>query len=125
VPFRDTSTCLRDILEGIDHIETFLAEMDFNSYTKDMKTKSAVERQLQVITEAAKLLGDDAESLCPGPDWRGFRGMGDILRHAYHRVDDGIVWNTVKSELPPMRAAVMKALKLNTGNDPGLADSQD
>jgi uncharacterized protein with HEPN domain len=25
--------------------------------------------------------------------------MGNILRHVYHRVDDEIVWNTVKEEL--------------------------
>ena len=37
--------------------------------------------------------------------------MGNILRHGYHRVDDTIVWNTIKEELPPMRAAVEKALK--------------
>ena len=71
--------------------------MDFDAYTMDMKTKSAVERQLQIITEAAKRLGDDAETLCPGPDWKGFRGMGDILRHAYHRIDDRTVWNTVRT----------------------------
>ena len=63
MPFRDTATRLRDILEGINHIEAFLAGMDLNSYRMDMKTKSAVERQLQIITEAAKLLGDDAETL--------------------------------------------------------------
>jgi uncharacterized protein with HEPN domain len=36
--------------------------------------------------------------------------MGNILRHEYHRVDDRIVWNTVKTELPPLRAAVLQAL---------------
>lgn len=38
------------------------------------------------------------------------RGMGDILRHAYHRVDDKIVWDTVKDDLPTMREAVVKVL---------------
>jgi uncharacterized protein with HEPN domain len=33
------------------------------------------------------------------------------LRHVYHRVDDEIVWNTVKEELPPMRTAVSNALR--------------
>jgi uncharacterized protein with HEPN domain len=36
--------------------------------------------------------------------------MGNILRHGYHRVDDAIVWNTIKEELPPMRLAAVKAL---------------
>ncbi len=120
MPFRDNETHLRDILEGIVRIEGFLADMDFDAYTMDLKTKSAVERQLQIITEAAKRLGDDAEALCPGPDWKGFCRMGDILRYGYHKVDDEIVWNTVKDELPPMREAIMKALIPNAGTDSKL-----
>jgi uncharacterized protein with HEPN domain len=84
--------------------------MDFDVYRGDLKTKSAVERQMQIITEAAVRLGEDGDRLCPGVDWKGFRGMGNILRHGYHRIDDKIVWDTVKDELPPVKAAVLRAL---------------
>jgi uncharacterized protein with HEPN domain len=36
--------------------------------------------------------------------------MGHIIRHAYHKVDDTIIWDTVKKELPVLKAAVRKAL---------------
>lgn len=111
MPFRNAQTHLEDILQSIDHINEFLAGIDFEGYRQDRKTRSAVERELQIITEAAIRLGDEAETSCPGPDWKGFRGMGNILRHVYHRVDDEIVWNTVKEDLPPMRIAISKALK--------------
>jgi uncharacterized protein with HEPN domain len=110
LPFRDDATHLRDILDAIDHIDSFLIGMTFESYQNDLKTTSAVERQMQILTEAAIPLGDNAETIAPGPDWEGFRGMGNILRHAYHRVDDLIVWNTAKDELPPMREIILKAL---------------
>jgi uncharacterized protein with HEPN domain len=96
VPFRNARTHLEDILQSTEHIDEFLLGIDFEGYKEDRKTRSAVERELQIITEAAIRLGDEAEALCPGPDWKGFRGMGNILRHVYHRVDDQIVWNTVK-----------------------------
>ena len=108
--FRDARTHFQDILESIEHIEMFLEKMDFASYIADLRTKSAVERQVQIITEAAYRLGDEAETFCPGPDWRGLRGMGNILRHAYHRVDDQIIWDTVKTEFPLLKAAVQKVL---------------
>lgn len=111
MPFRDNATHLRDILEAIDHIESFLDGMTFESYQADVKTKSAVERQMQIVTEAAVRLGGDAETIAPGPDWEGFRGMGNLLRHAYHRIDDRIIWNTVKDELPPLREYVLRALR--------------
>jgi uncharacterized protein with HEPN domain len=69
------------------------------------------------MTEAAIRLGDHATRIAPGPDWEGFRGMGNLLRHAYHRIDDQIVWNTVKDELPPMRAILLKALESETSED--------
>jgi uncharacterized protein with HEPN domain len=116
VPFRNAQTHFEDILQSIDHIDEFLAGIDFEGYREDRKTRSAVERELQIITEAAIRLGDEAETLCPGPDWKGFRGMGNILRHVYHRVDDEIVWNTVKEELPPMRTAVSNALRSTLDN---------
>lgn len=112
MPFRDAEQHLRDILESINNIDTFLGDMDFDVYRGDVKTKSAVERQMQIITEAAIRLGDDGDRLCPGVDWKGFRGMGNILRHGYHRIDDKIVWNTLKDELPPVKAAVLRALNL-------------
>lgn len=111
MPFRDSATHLRDIVEGIDLIETFLGDMSLDAYRADPLRKSAVERQLQIITEAAKRLGDDAYALCPDEDWKGFCRMGDVLRHIYHNIDDEIVWDTVKIELPKMKEAAMKALK--------------
>jgi uncharacterized protein with HEPN domain len=110
LPFRNARTHFEDILQSIENIDEFVSEISFEGYKDDRKTRSAVERELQIITEAAVRLGDEAETLCPGPDWKGFRGMGNILRHVYHRVDDRIVWDTVREELPPMRAAVVKAL---------------
>jgi uncharacterized protein with HEPN domain len=101
---------LEDILDSISLIDQFLSGIDFDSYVEDMKTKSAVERPLQIITEAAYRLGDEADTLCPGPDWKGFMGMGNLLRHAYHRIDDALVWNTVKVELPALRKAITNSL---------------
>lgn len=110
MPFRNNETHLRDILEGIDNIESFLAGKSLEAYKADIRTKSAVERQRR-RRGSEKRLGDGAETLCPGPDWKGFCRMGAILRHGYHKVDDEIVWNTVKDELPPMREAIKKSLR--------------
>ncbi len=111
MPFRDAATHLRDILEAINHIESFLTGIDFEHYKADFKTKFAVERQMQVIAEAAVRLGPEAETIVPGPDWKGFRGMGNLLRHAYHRIDDSLIWNAAKDELPEMKAAILDILK--------------
>lgn len=106
-------TCVTS-LEAIDNIESFLIGITFDAYKADLRTRFAVERQMQVIAEAAVRLGDQAEHIAPGPDWRGLRGMGNILRHAYHRVDDELIWNAAKKELPLLREAALKALSNQT-----------
>lgn len=108
--FRDPQTRLRDIEESILAIETFVQGMNFSTYIKDVRTQAAVERKLLLIGEAARKLGDDAETLCPGLPWRDIRGIGDWLRHQYERVSSELVWNTVKHDLPLLKAAVEKAL---------------
>ena len=85
--------------------------MDFEAYKEDRKTKSAVERELQIISEAAIRLGEEGVRRAPGPDWKSLRGMGNILRHSYHRVDDRIIWDTVKVDLAELNASVSRAIE--------------
>lgn len=110
MPFREVRAHLIDIRESIDNILSFLGEVDFEAYHADPKTKSAVERQMLIISEAAGRLKDEGERLCPEIDWRGLRGMGNVLRHGYHKVDDQIVWDTVKLDLPLLQACVDRVL---------------
>jgi len=91
-------------------IERFTLGMDFEAFRKDPKTVAAVERKLQLISEAASRLGDQAEALCPGLPWRDIRGIGNWLRHQYDRVDVQTVWNTAQDDVPALKAAVLRAL---------------
>jgi uncharacterized protein with HEPN domain len=115
LPFREPSLPLRDISEAIDMIERFTLGMDFETFREDPKTVAAVERKLQLISEAATRLGDQAEALCPGLPWRNIRGIGNWLRHQYDRIDTQAVWNTVTDDLPLLAAGVRKALEKQGG----------
>lgn len=110
MPFEDPSLPLDDILEAIVMIELFAGGMNFEAFREDPKTAAAVERKLQIISEAAIRLGDGAERLCPGLPWRNIRGLGNWLRHQYDRIDLETVWRTVTVDLPPLRRAVEGAV---------------
>jgi uncharacterized protein with HEPN domain len=112
LPFREYSASLGDILESIERIERFTAGMDIVAFSEDEKTISAVERELQKISEAAIRLGDDAQKLCPGPPWRDIRGIGNWLRHQYDRVDLETIWTTVERDLVALKPQVRRALGL-------------
>jgi uncharacterized protein with HEPN domain len=116
LPFREPSLSLRDILDSIDTIVQFVHGMDFEAFREDPKTVAAVERKLLLISEAAIRLGEGAERLCPGMPWHNIRGIGNWLRHRYDRVDVETVWFTVVDHLPPLRAAVSRALTQSPPN---------
>jgi|SRR5271165_789491 len=111
MPFRDPRRHLEDVLDAIDKITDFIGAIDLNAYRADDKTKAAVERKIQILTEAIIRLEDESPGAYPEIDQKGYRGMGNILRHSYHRVDDSIVWGTVKEDLPDLRALVQKLLR--------------
>jgi uncharacterized protein with HEPN domain len=103
----------KDMLKAIALIEQFLGDMDFAAYEADIKTQAAVERELQIVTEAAYRLKPEDEPLCPGPDWRQMRAMGNVLRHAYDRIHNDAIWRTIQEDLPPLKQAVTNALEMH------------
>lgn len=107
---RDKHIYLRDILGCIEDIHEFLGDISFETYKTDHLIRSAVERKMQIISEASSRLGEEAETLCPGPDWRGARGIENVLRHEYNRISDQVMWSAIKEKLPPMRDDILKAL---------------
>lgn len=86
------------------------AGMDREHFRTDVKTLDAVERNLQKISEAAIRLGDEAEILCPGPEWRYIRGLGNWLRHQYDGIDLEVIWHAATVDAPALREAVLAAL---------------
>ena len=110
--FRPPSQRLfRDIANAITMIEEFTAGIDFEAFRSNPMAVAAVERKLQIISEAAIRLREEAEILCPGQPWRDIRGIGNQLRHAYERIDLVTIWSAVTDDLPPLKAAVQRALQ--------------
>jgi uncharacterized protein with HEPN domain len=103
-----------DILDAIDMIVQFTAGMDFEGFRSNPMAVAAVERKIQIVSEAAIRLGDEAERCCPDQPWRDIRGIGNQLRHAYERIDLETIWNSAKDDLAPLRASIIRAL----GNHP-------
>ncbi|MDR3793236.1 MAG: DUF86 domain-containing protein [Terracidiphilus sp.] len=110
MPFSDPDSSFRDILDSISMIEEFIHGMDLDTFRFDAKTKAAVERKMQAISEAAIRLKDIAENLCPEVPWRDIRGIGNWLRHQYDFIDVETIWNTIQDDLPSLKKAVERVL---------------
>jgi uncharacterized protein with HEPN domain len=102
---------LCDILHSIELIDQFIASTkDFNGYLSDLKTQSAVERQLGIIGEAVNKF----DKLFPEltlEEARKIVGFRNRLIHTYDTVDPSIIWAIIKRHLQPLKREVKTKLK--------------
>ncbi len=102
---------LSDIFYSIGMIEDFVSGIStFRAYSKDHKTKAAVERYLSIIGEAVSKFSIENQGgtqLVNTPQIISFRNR---LVHEYDAIDDAIVWAAVKKELPKLKIEVNSIL---------------
>ena len=104
---------LEHILEGIDNIGEYTAGMDSAAYLADKKTRDAVVRNFEVIGEACNNIVRHHKQFAdahPEIPWNFAYEMRNALAHGYFKIDQAVVWQTVKNDLPQLRLAVKKAL---------------
>lgn len=102
---------LYDIINSIGLIRVFLTEViSFNDYSKDLKTKSADERQLGIIGEAVNKYQKITleQKLENGVQIINLRNR---LVHAYDGIDDSIIWAIINKHLQPLKEEVENLLK--------------
>ncbi|KGO94806.1 HepT-like ribonuclease domain-containing protein [Flavobacterium subsaxonicum] len=104
---------LFDILFAIEMVENFLESTPtFFLYENDLKTKSAVERQLGIIGEAVNKF-EKEQTGYPLSYSREIVNFRNRLIHAYDSIDDSVVWAIKTNHLPLLKAEIEKISKLN------------
>jgi uncharacterized protein with HEPN domain len=102
---------LSDILQAIELIESFtLGIKDFNLYLTDLKTQSAVERQLGILGEAVNKY-DKLNKKHPLEKTHQIIGFRNRLIHTYDAIDQSIVWAIIKNHLEPLKSEILSRLK--------------
>jgi uncharacterized protein with HEPN domain len=102
---------LHDMLENIDTVIEMTAGVELGHYRGDIKLKRAVERCVEIISEASKRVPDRLKSEFADQPWPEIAAIGNLLRHDYERVDDFIMWKIAMQSLPGLRSAVVAMIK--------------
>ena len=100
-------TWLFDILNAINEIDSFFedAPKEFAVYQNDLKTKRAVERNIEIIGEAMnRVLQSDPSA--PLSNARKIVDTRNRIIHGYDSVSDEIIWSIVVSHLPQLKNEV-------------------
>jgi len=102
-----TQYLLYDILNAIVEIEGFFDEetVQFEIYERDLKTKRAVERNIEIIGEAMNRI----LYIEPDISLSNARQMVDTrnrIIHGYDSVSDLIIWSIVFQHLPLLKSQI-------------------
>ncbi len=97
---------LRAILEAIDGIENATRGKTLSDYAGDWLLRHGIQRGIEIISEAARRIPADIQKTQPQIPWLQIMGIGNMLRHEYHRLSDAVIWNVVEVHLPPLKEAV-------------------
>jgi uncharacterized protein with HEPN domain len=81
-----------------------------DAFLDDYVLRRAAERALLIISEAAKALPNSLTDRYPEIAWRGVRGLGDVLRHDYERVDPDTLWEILTEKLPELAPVIARMI---------------
>ena len=107
MPSRTSCSVSTTCCESIRGIEKAIGRKSYRDYQRSWVLRSAVERGIEVISEASRHLNRELKSRHKGVRWNDIAGIGNILRHEYQRVDSQIIWKAVKDDLPPLKEALL------------------
>ena len=103
---RTALACLSDMKAAIEGIEHHLQAEPLETFERNMLVFRAVERELEIISEASRHVPESLKGKFPQVPWRSIADIGNVLRHAYQRVDPALLRAVIRDHLPGLRDTV-------------------
>src|SRR3954464_10189347 len=102
----------------LDAVAEMIAGMELDAYKADMRRRTAVERCIEIISEASRHIPEADKDRFPAVPWPDIAGIGNILRHEYQRVADPVIWHTATRSLPQLRPVITELIARVDGDRP-------
>lgn len=103
----EIKTWLFDILQSINEIDSYYENRPkvFDEYVSDIKTKRAIERNLEIIGEAVnRILKKDKDFELDNAE--KIVGTRNRIIHGYDKISDDLIWSIVIKHLPKLKGEV-------------------
>lgn len=99
---RTPRQAVEDVLATIKEIRTIIGKKNLTTAFDNITTRRAIERCLQILTEAAGHLPVSLTRHHPNIDWRAIKDAGNFLRHEYANVSPPILTAVIQNHLTPL-----------------------
>jgi uncharacterized protein with HEPN domain len=102
---RPVDKLLDDIVEAAA-VAAEIVRRGWESFQSDPVAQYGAEAVVGRIGDAASKLPEEVRTAMPDLPWKEIIGFRIVVGHAYHRLDYGRVWNTLRDDIPRLRATI-------------------
>jgi len=98
------------IRDEIDGVAGLVSGLSYEHCQRSYIHRRAIERAVQIISEAAKALPRDYLVAYGDVPWASIIGIGNVLRHEYQHLDDRLLWEIATVHLPALAPVVKRMI---------------
>jgi uncharacterized protein with HEPN domain len=93
---------LQHMREACDEVQLFTQDKKQADLGTNIMLRRALTMSIGIIGEAASRISDEWREVHPNVPWRDIISMRNYLFHAYHTLDDAILWKTATESVPSL-----------------------
>lgn len=101
-PEKTDAAYLWDMLEAAKSVVQMVQGMDYDHYFADRKTQLAVERQIEIIGEAARRVSDGFCRSHGDIPWVKIVAQRHVLAHEYGQIQQDRIWRVATIHIPEL-----------------------
>ena len=101
-PDKDDRAYLWDMLMASRAVVAFVQGRTLEDYLGDLLLRSAVERQVEIIGEAARRVSKEFQEAHPEIPWRPVQAQRHILAHDYGEIRHDRLWRVAIEHVPAL-----------------------
>ncbi|MBD2553012.1 DUF86 domain-containing protein [Limnothrix sp. FACHB-708] len=90
------------MIDNANKAISFIAGLSRSDFDQDEQLRLAVTHLLQIVGEAARRVSVEFREAHPEIPWKAIVGMRSKVVHDYFSVDDDVIWDTIKNDLPAL-----------------------
>jgi uncharacterized protein with HEPN domain len=98
------------MIEFGERAKSYTDGMDQAEFIADQLTYDATLRNIELIGVASTHVPEDIREAHPEIEWRSIVGARNRLAHDYLGIDDDVVWDIVRTDIPQMLSRLRRLL---------------
>ena len=102
LPDERDAACLLDMLQAAEKVRRFIQGKTQDAFVADEVLRDAIERNAEIIGEAARRISESFKNQHPEIPWRKMIAQRNVLVHEYDKISVDEMWTVATFHIPKL-----------------------